>query len=281
MLTKLLLVLLVCGVVTCSITCPDRRIKCRDQETCCFTQEGYRCCPYPNAVCCADQAHCCPFGYMCNQVSKMCVRQWDHRPLGPREEAAVTVKLAPLQEKQSQASPSVVHCDSYYTCPDGTTCCRHPGGGYTCCPYSPARCCLDGYHCCPYGYDCDYTYTHCIRQGVPYPFSSYKPSGLPADPVPNLLTSSGALAQPTQRILEIKVEEPAVREGGVIHCDSQFYCPKGSSCCQNQKKEWSCCPNPLGVCCADGTHCCAYGYTCDPTSKVCRRSLKASSTSTN
>lgn len=32
------------------------------------------------------------------------------------------------------------------------------------------RCCLDGYHCCPYGYDCDLTYTRCVRQILSYPF---------------------------------------------------------------------------------------------------------------
>lgn len=33
------------------------------------------------------------------------------------------------------------------------------------------RCCADGFHCCPYGYDCDLTYTHCVREGFKYPFS--------------------------------------------------------------------------------------------------------------
>lgn len=207
----------------------------------------------------------------------MCERRWNHRLLLlPKDEASLRVKPTPLQEGQvppsvDQAPPSVVYCDNYFACQDGFTCCKHPSGGWTCCPYSPSRCCLDGYHCCPYGYDCDYTYTHCIRQGVPYPFSSRHPSSRPADPVemPRPASASGLPAQPAHPTITALGEEPAVK-GDVIHCDSQFYCPKGSTCCKNQSKEWNCCPYPLGFCCADGRHCCQYGYTCDATSNVCR-----------
>uniref|UniRef100_A0A8C6UTU7 Granulins domain-containing protein n=1 Tax=Neogobius melanostomus TaxID=47308 RepID=A0A8C6UTU7_9GOBI len=278
MLRKPLLLLLLCGAVSCSIMCPDGKIKCRSQDTCCLTDQGYKCCPYPNAVCCTDQAHCCPFGFMCDQTTQMCRRSWIHTPLLPQDEAPLRVKPSPLQAGQAppsdeQAASSVVYCDNYYTCPNGQTCCRHPAGGWTCCPYSPARCCLDGFHCCPYGYDCDYTYTHCIRQGVPHPFSPRRPSTRLANPVDHLLqvSSSGLPAQPAQQTLTALGEESAIQEGGVIRCDAQYHCPKGSSCCQNQNKQWNCCPYPLGVCCADGSHCCQYGYTCDPGSQECRR----------
>ncbi|GLD57829.1 granulins-like protein [Lates japonicus] len=59
-------------------------------------------------------------------------------------------------------------------------------------------------------------------------------------------------------------------ETGVIRCDSRFFCSKGTSCCKGSAGQWNCCPYPLGQCCADGQHCCEYGYTCDPSSMSCR-----------
>uniref|UniRef100_A0AAV2K798 Granulins domain-containing protein n=1 Tax=Knipowitschia caucasica TaxID=637954 RepID=A0AAV2K798_KNICA len=209
MLQKFVLVGL-CGLVSCYITCPDGE-KCNDQADCCLTERGYKCCPYPNGVCCADLAHCCPEGYRCNPETQMCERRWERQPMLRTEQAS------------PGRQPAVVYCDNYNTCPDGFTCCRHPKGGWTCCPYSPARCCLDGYHCCPYGYDCDHTYSHCVRRSVPYPFSLPHPAPLPTDVV-------GAVWEPTSR------------EGGSIHCDSTYYCPNGSSCCMAPTGKWSCCP---------------------------------------
>ncbi|XP_020360609.1 progranulin isoform X1 [Oncorhynchus kisutch] len=60
-------------------------------------------------------------------------------------------------------------------------------------------------------------------------------------------------------------------QAGVIRCDTKFYCPSGTSCCKGLTGKWDCCPFPLGTCCADGQHCCEYGYTCDPTSFKCRK----------
>nr|XP_013999498.1 unnamed protein product [Salmo salar] len=42
-------------------------------------------------------------------------------------------------------------------------CCRHPEGGWSCCPFSPSVCCLDGVHCCPYGYKGDRIHTKCLK----------------------------------------------------------------------------------------------------------------------
>ncbi|KAM9340274.1 progranulin-like [Symphorus nematophorus] len=178
---SLLVGVFVWGFASCSITCPDGNV-CPDSATCCLTRQGYSCCPYPKAVCCSDLAHCCPSGFRCNLLTHMCEREnqpWINIPMVKKEAAEQpsipVLPVSPLQEVENnhysdQQKSSVVHCDNYYYCPDGNTCCRHPKGAWFCCPYSPARCCLDGYHCCPYGYDCDYTYTHCVRQGLMYPF---------------------------------------------------------------------------------------------------------------
>lgn len=264
---RLWLLLGLCGLVTGYITCPDGRMKCNDEATCCLTERGYQCCPYPNAVCCSDLAHCCPYGYFCNMVTQMCEKRgepWNSVPLGMKdsliEDEHSPTAIEDSDNKLHVEKPSIVYCDNYFACPDGTTCCRHPKGGWTCCPYSPGHCCLDGYHCCPWGYDCDYTYTHCVRQGLRFPFSPRTSSvSEPASPISADETPLTALKEGTE-----------VKEEGGIRCDSQFYCPKGSSCCKGSKGQWNCCPYPLGQCCADGLHCCQYGYTCDPQSQMCR-----------
>lgn len=253
------LLLGLCGLTSSYITCPDEKIKCNNQSTCCLTDQGYKCCPYPNAVCCADQAHCCPSGYFCNLVTQMCEKQ--DQPLlkmEPAEQVSQSdLDVSPLDNADktlSMEKVSVVHCDNYYTCPDGTSCCRHPKGGWTCCRYSPGHCCLDGYHCCPYGYDCDYTYTHCVREGLMYPFSPRIPSA-PEDKESLKKTPVTALTDKAR----------------VIRCDSHFYCQGGFTCCKDSVEQWSCCPYPLAQCCSDGKHCCEYGYSCDPFTQSCRR----------
>ncbi|CAI5690435.1 unnamed protein product [Oreochromis niloticus] len=193
------------GFASCSITCPDESL-CPDDCTCCKTAHGYSCCLYPNAMCCADLRHCCPSGYRCNLVTMKCQKldqPWLTIPMVKKEAAEKPAPPelpgSPLQElKESQVpdqiKSSVVHCDSYTYCPDGTTCCRHPKGGWFCCPYSPGKCCLDGYHCCPFGLDCDHTYTHCLREKLTYPFL-YKPAlpSAPASPIPKAKEVGGPI----------------------------------------------------------------------------------------
>lgn len=62
--------------------------------------------------------------------------------------------------------PSV--CDSYYTCPESTTCCcmyeyRHSCFSWGCCPLESATCCDDHYSCCPHDYPvCDLKAGTCL-----------------------------------------------------------------------------------------------------------------------
>ncbi|XP_060914797.1 progranulin-like [Labrus mixtus] len=270
---KVTLWLFVVGFASCSITCPDGNV-CPDRATCCKTPRGFSCCPYPKAVCCSDLAHCCPSGFRCNLVTQMCEKEdqpWLNVPMvkkdAAEEPSAPLLPLSPLQEleKPDEQKSSVVYCDNYYYCPDGTTCCRHPKGAWFCCPYSPGRCCLDGYHCCPYGYDCDYTYTHCVRTGLRYPFTPKQGS------VPAFLTSTKEVkSSPKETPMAALTEATVgVGEAEVIRCDSKFYCAQGMSCCKGPTDQWSCCPYKLGQCCADGRHCCQHGFTCDSTSLSC------------
>lgn len=60
------------------ITCPDNST-CDDSMTCCkVNEQQFGCCPYPNAVCCQDEVHCCPNDYLCDVVEQHCIpkKKW-------------------------------------------------------------------------------------------------------------------------------------------------------------------------------------------------------------
>ena len=130
------------------VICPNG-IQCFSGEKCC--QAGpvrYGCCPLPHAVGCADGAHCCPAGYNCNASSLICFR-----------------------ESQRIAMPQKATAPKRRVCPDGKTyclfsqtCCRARHGGYLCCPYPHAVCCVDGLNCCRRGELCDLAFGRCLRR---------------------------------------------------------------------------------------------------------------------
>ena len=50
--------------------CPDGSTCSGNDGTCCAIGGGtYGCCPYANAVCCADEENCCPQGMSCGSSS--------------------------------------------------------------------------------------------------------------------------------------------------------------------------------------------------------------------
>lgn len=100
------------------------------------------------AVCCSDKAHCCPSGYRCNLATMMCEKTdqpWVSLPMLTKEAAEEppaldlsTNLVEELKNDNGLAQKSTgVQCDSFYMCPDRTTCCRHPKGAWFCCPYYP------------------------------------------------------------------------------------------------------------------------------------------------
>merc|ERR1711934_1256285 len=125
---------------------------CSGSETCCALSGGqWGCCPYPNADCCTDHAHCCPSGYTCDLSQGTCKQG------GARFN--VQKKKLPLQKVASKAGA----CPAG-TCPSTETCCELSGGQYGCCPYANADCCTDHAHCCPNGYSCDLSKGQCVKQ---------------------------------------------------------------------------------------------------------------------
>uniref|UniRef100_A0A1A8G3C5 Granulins domain-containing protein n=1 Tax=Nothobranchius korthausae TaxID=1143690 RepID=A0A1A8G3C5_9TELE len=262
----------------CSIKCPDGTL-CPDMNTCCLSSNGYECCQYPKAVCCSDLTHCCPSEYSCDLSRQLCVKDnqpWLNTPMLKRQ-AAEAPSIPDLSVKHSQEltnidpeqKAAVVYCDNYYYCPDGTTCCLYAAGGWFCCPFSPGRCCMDRQHCCPSGYDCDYTFTHCVRRGLRYPFIS-RPA-LTSVPASLIFPSEDKSSELQTSLTALTEASSSSFQHGVIRCDDDFYCSVGSSCCNGPVGQWNCCPFPLGTCCADGRHCCQYGCKCDPSSSKCTR----------
>jgi len=144
------------------VQCPDGQSSCPDGTTCCqLASGGYGCCPYPNATCCTDKAHCCPNGYQCNLQKQQCVKSTAGgrlmvkpmmKKINARMAATKAFKLQDVQCPDGQSS-----------CPDGTTCCQLASGGYGCCPYPNATCCTDKAHCCPNGYQCNLQKQQCVK----------------------------------------------------------------------------------------------------------------------
>ncbi|XP_036422325.1 progranulin-like [Colossoma macropomum] len=285
------LVLLMAGLVSSAVICPDGT-QCQDKNTCCLTEKGYACCPYPNAVCCLDKAHCCPEDYHCNLQTQHCEKQrfpWYSFPMSPQITAEETEEKPPSPAvDMSSLSASVVHCDSYHVCPDGTTCCRSPYGTWTCCVFNIGQCCPDGIHCCPFGYHCDYTSTHCLRgklslpasPRIPATFNSTKqdqcclsetgccPQGFHCDEESRTCVNDFEKLIPAVPLMQTSDSQV---KAGVIRCNTRFYCPAAYTCCRTPTGQFGCCPYRLGVCCKDGKHCCDYGYKCSPSSSQCTK----------
>ncbi|XP_066531021.1 granulin 1 [Hoplias malabaricus] len=275
------LVLLLAALVSSDVICPDGK-HCDDNNTCCPTDTGYGCCNYPNAVCCSDKVHCCPQDYVCDTKSMHCVKEglpWYSIPMSPQKTAKEQKETNPV------SSPSVVYCDSYHTCPDGTTCCRSPQGIWSCCIYNIGQCCPDGFHCCPYGYYCDITSTRCLRGALSLPALHIPatlnkqdqcclseegccPHGFRCDEKSRACVSDldeNSPVVPLKQALDREVQDE------VIRCNGRFYCPSAHTCCKTPTGDWGCCPYPLGQCCKDGKHCCEFGFNCDATYSNCTK----------
>ncbi|KAK5581744.1 hypothetical protein RB653_0013861 [Dictyostelium firmibasis] len=58
-----------------SVKCPDGSL-CPNSNTCCPANDGsYACCPTPNAQCCSDKQHCCPYQFSCGNGGNICKPQ--------------------------------------------------------------------------------------------------------------------------------------------------------------------------------------------------------------
>lgn len=213
----------------------DPSVTCPSSTTCCFMSSSHKwgCCPLPQAVCCADGNHCCPYGYKCNESRTSCIKEELVIPWYTKLPATTSV----------EADPSSVHCDGLNQCPERTTCCKLSTGEWGCCPLQDAVCCPDKKHCCPKGYTCNMASNSCQKVLM-----------LQLETIP--LTPVYLLGHQPQR-------SPSKHRD--VPCDEETSCPDGQTCCRTSATSWGCCPSPNAVCCSDMLHCCPTGYTCTDT----------------
>lgn len=218
-----------------TVDCPDGST-CASGSTCCPDGEGgYGCCPISGAVCCADNVHCCPAGYTCDNG---CVASVAFLNLIPPT-SAKSVSGAAGGSGSAEALGNV-DCADGSTCPSGSTCCSDGEGGYGCCPYVDAVCCSDHVHCCPRDNTCD---NGCVS-----------PAGQVAI-LQNMIVSSPPI--------------PSLGRGGVVCPGNVYECPSGHTCCKMTDGAYGCCQYPNATCCSDNQHCCPQGNTCDVTTATC------------
>ncbi|XP_037120570.1 protein FAM133 isoform X6 [Syngnathus acus] len=143
---------------------------------------------------------------------------------------------------------------------------------WTSCSLHLAVCCPDLSHCCPRGFRCDLAFQQCEKVTESWMDSSFLLKKAAAEPpVPPLQPMLYTSNNEKTRVPAV-VDTSGRGEFGVIRCSSKFFCPQGTSCCKGLSAEsWNCCPYPLGQCCADGQHCCEYGYTCNIHPLSCSR----------
>lgn len=217
---------------TATIICPGGKYSCPEYMTCCPSSKGkYGCCPFPNAVCCSDNWHCCPGGSSCDLQHDRCIRGGLFTPLFTKAKAN-TVGMLNIEINHN--------CPDKSECPDSSTCCQLPSMKYGCCPLPDAVCCTDHLHCCPHGTVCDLVHQGC------------KPGN-----AVNLNYFHKIHSKWTKNTLNIE------KNIGVSICPGGFFeCPDNMTCCHLQEG-WACCPFNKGVCCKDKKHCCPNGYMCD------------------
>ncbi|XP_042292505.1 progranulin-like isoform X2 [Thunnus maccoyii] len=266
----------VCGFASCNNICPDGNVL-SDLSTCCMTTDGYRACPYPNAVCCSDLEHCCPSGFQCNLGTQMCEKvnqPWMNIPMVKKEAAekpsTLLIPVSPLQELKNnldQKKSSVVNCDNNHNCRGGETCCRSIYGTWFCCPYSSAMCCADRRNCCPYGTFCARD-GKCVRRGLRYPFSPIQA----LSSVPASLISTSEDKDNLQEDLKNNLDQ---KQRPDHLCEHGIKCRVGQTCCRGKgNRPYFCCRHRSATCCADRKNCCPYGTICDYDGTCVRRSLR-------
>lgn len=216
--------------------CPNKQDKCPNVFTCCpGKQTGrYFCCPFPNAVCCKDNLHCCPSGATCDLVEMQCKLNGISMPLIRKIDSTSLESSKALLVETAPATPANTVCpDPRYSCSGTDPCCRTPTGVWTCCIYPLGTCCADGVHCCPYGMSCVQS-SYCVKGNVTVPTQ----------------------ASPLSKVNSLKDGET---------CPDGHYCPDGDTCCHLPvaSKEYGCCPLRNAVCCSDRIHCCPEGSTCN------------------
>ena len=93
-------------------------------------------CSWLQAMCCSDQIHCCPHGYICDVSSQTC-KQGNLQISWLRHIPSFSATKHKLDKAMTRIIVhNVVQCaDNTTECPDGYTCCMSDKGHMECCPH--------------------------------------------------------------------------------------------------------------------------------------------------
>ncbi|XP_054851333.1 progranulin [Eublepharis macularius] len=287
------------------VTCPDGSL-CPQEYSCLRTPDAsYGCCPWGEAISCADGRHCCPRGSHCSADGRSCFQTQDFIP---------------------PATLDAVQCpDGESQCPNESTCCLMTDGSWGCCPIPQASCCADKIHCCPHATTCDTAHSRCLSASGEEPlrtkFPARKrasvlvlpqksicpnnestcpdvatccllatgqygccplqnavccsdhlhccPQGTACDLTHSKCTLTPRWSWPITRLLV------DLQKAHYVQCDAKHKCPDGHTCCRKRSGDWGCCPLEEAVCCSDHIHCCPKGYTCDLAEGACHKGIKS------
>ncbi|XP_070585345.1 progranulin isoform X2 [Erythrolamprus reginae] len=271
------------------VVCPDAST-CPGTHSCQLSLNStFACCPWEEAISCADGQHCCPLGTHCSTDERVCIENED----STRFDVVRAVQCP----------------DSEWECPDGCTCCLMSDESWGCCPMPEASCCADKIHCCPHGTTCDLVEARCLETFGEQPLSKKFPAkkrtpvlnltqrnicpgnhsscpdaatccllstgGYGCCPLQNAVCCSDHLhccPQGTQCDLKQSIctdgswpithLTAGLQTGRNVDCDGEHSCPDENTCCRTPRGVWGCCPLPEAICCADHIHCCPKGYHC-------------------
>ncbi|KAG5441482.1 hypothetical protein CSKR_109810 [Clonorchis sinensis] len=226
------------------ITCDNPEFQCDNGTTCCpLPNDEWACCSFANAVCCSDQAHCCPGNTTCDLEHSRCVpKPTENRPL-----ATDNLMMRIAQRMDLKAGET---CQMF--CPTGI-CCTDSFGITACCPIPYAVCCPNSTQCCPWGMRCDGRTMMCLPTGTT--------NGLPESIPWSVKTPARQQASTT--------DKPTVSKANValpprnITCpDRRHVCKYNQTCCLHKTGDYACCPFANATCCSDRLHCCPANTTC-------------------
>nr|CAH8867609.1 unnamed protein product [Trichobilharzia regenti] len=228
--------------------CPDLLFECPSGTTCCpSTEEGWACCPFPDAVCCSDGEHCCPNGYSCDLASQRCVQQFTSASSPSDDNSKKPPASVSSLSHSTKIIKDIICPDGNFSCPSNTTCCQVTEGGWGCCPFPRAVCCSDRIHCCPEKTVCDLEEETCLDE------SGDIVAAMEPKSVPNNNNNDNTL------------------HSLITICSDKKSACIGGTCCPGVDDQSSlCCPHENAVCCGDGKHCCPEGTVCDPTVGGCK-----------
>ncbi|CAH8641245.1 unnamed protein product [Schistosoma rodhaini] len=231
--------------------CPGGKAKCPDSSTCCKLSSGkYACCPIPNAICCADDIHCCPPGTSCDHKTLSCVKANNDHSIGsPSANELLRNPKLLFTGVRDHVCPG-----HQSTCSDDQTCCRLPDKSWGCCPLKNGVCCGDHFHCCPAGSVCDLDTKQCILQlELNQSTTKIVYDGFTMH-IANRKSSDRLYSRPVKSISTIDASVQAKWCGA---------CGDTRACCPDAAfNSWSCCPYVGGECCIGQNICCPPGSRC-------------------